>query len=363
MPNRERETLEELLEEASAEEFSANIGKKQKSRLSFIVDNACSGKNRSALAVVTTLLLKKTLSPEQDIRRHQKGMANGFAGRSLDKKIVTPFLRDKNFPCMRESGWLTRSFEQAHPYDLKYPANFKLDDLKEAFLRIVNAVQKGTDARECLKYLFHELVEWREENASLNLAKPTGKRIEDIVNLVQLHWQDDLPGVAKLPVLAIYAVYKCLVSEVTRYEDCRLLELLSHTSADSRTDRIGDIDVEDENAKTIESVEVKHKITITSSLIEQLREKIAVSGLRAFYVLSTDETISPEEMDKITKLLLEIRQSYGCQVIVNGVACTIRYYLRLLSDTDNFVHEYVTLVENDSEVPFALKSRWNEIVG
>ena len=223
--------------------------------------------------------------------------------------------------------------------------------------------RKKLTQKNVLSICSGELVKWREKNASLNLAKPTGKRIEDIVNLVQLHWQEDMPGVARLPVLAIYAVYKCLVSEVTRYRNCELLELLSHTSADSKTDRVGDVDVEDESSKTIESVEVKHKVAITCSLIEQLKEKIAGSGLRTFYVLSTDEIISPEEMVKITKLLLEIRQNYGCQVIVNGVACTIRYYLRLLSDTDNFLHEYVTLVEEDSEVPFALKSRWNEIVG
>ena len=261
---------------------------------------------------------------------------------------------------MKESGWLTRSFEQAHPYDLKYPANFKSEDIKDAFLRIVNAVQKGTDPRECLKYLFCELVKWRESNASLTLAKPTGKRIEDIVSLIQEHWQNDLPGVARLPVLAIYAVYECLVSEVAKYRGCRVLKLLSHTSADFRTDRFGDIDIANEESKTIESVEVKHNIAITSSLIEQLKEKISGSGLKTFYILSTNERIPREEMTDITDLLLTIRQNYGCQVIVNGVARTIKYYLRLLSDTDNFVHEYVTLVENDPEIPFALKSRWND---
>ena len=67
-------------------------------------------------------------------------------------------------------------------------------------------------------------------------------------------------------------------------------------------------------------------------------------------------------MDKITNLLLDIRQNYGCQVIVNGVACTIKYYLRLLSDVDIFIHKYVSLVENDREVTFELKTKWNDIV-
>ena len=261
------------------------------------------------------------------------------------------------------SGWLSRSFEQTHPYDLGYPGAISPKNVKESFLWIVNTVQAGAaDARECLKYLFQQLIEWRERNALLNLAKPTGRRIEDIVNLVQKHWQAGLPGSARLPVLAIYAVYKCLISEVAKYKNCQLLELLSHTSADSKTDRFGDVDVMNDESKTIESVEIKYDIAISSSLIEQLREKIASSGLKTFYILSTREDIPPKELGKITELLVSIRQNYGCQVIVNGVACTLRYYLRLLSDTDNYLYEYVELVENDSEIPFRLKNLWNEVM-
>ncbi|MYJ86315.1 MAG: hypothetical protein F4044_01200 [Rhodobacteraceae bacterium] len=364
MPNHERITLEFLLSEASTEGYSVNLVTDHTKMLSTIIKNACNGKNRAVLAVVMTLLLKKILSPEQDIRLHQAGMQNGFSGRVLDSVNVTPFLRDENFPYMQSgSGWLTRSLEQAHPYNLDYPGRITPKDLKQAFLEIIYSVEEGINAEECLKYLLNQLVMWREENASLSLAKPTGKRIEDIVNLVRDHWQCDLTGAAKLPVLAIYAVYKCLVSEVARYRNYQLLELLSHTSADSRTDRIADIDVVGENLKKIESVEVKHNLAITCSLVEQLKEKIAGSGLRTFYVLSTIETISPEEMRNLTSLLMKIRKNYGCQVIVNGVACTIRYYLRLLSDADDFVDEYVNLVANDSEIPFELKRRWNELIG
>ncbi|MBC6444913.1 MAG: restriction endonuclease, SacI family [Alphaproteobacteria bacterium GM202ARS2] len=362
---RAKEILETLLKEASVKEFSARIETQFTSSLSVIVGHACRGRNRAALAVVMTLFLKKVLSPKQDIRRHQKKMDGGFSGRSLDEKVVTPFLRENNFPYMSSgSGWLTRSFEQSRPYDLHYPADLKPKGIKEAFLSIVDAVQKGTaDARECLKYLLHELVEWRKANASLKLAKPMGKRIEDIVCLIDKHWQTDISGVAKLPVLAIYAVYTCLVSEVTKYKDCQLLELLSHTSADSKTDRVGDIDVVDKNSKTVEAVEVKHRIALTCALIEQLKEKIAGSGLKTFYVLSTNEAISQKEMVKITDVLLAIRDNYGCQVIVNGVARTLRYYLRLLENTDKFVDEYVALMENDREIPFDLKKHWNEVVG
>ena len=356
-------TLNQILHTLSLKETCDGLADIHQSNLSAIVDSACNGSNKAVLAVVITLFLKKILSPEQDIRYHQKSMDKGFSGRGLDARVVTPFLRDNKFPYMQSgSGWLTRSLEQKQPYDNNYPGAIKPPDLKAAFLNIINAVEKRKiPAEKCLVYLFSKLVEWRERDASIILSKPTGKRIEDVIDIVRKHWQSNISGAARLPVLAVYAVYQCLISEVSKYKDCRLLELLSHTSADSQTERIGDIDV-NIGDNTIESVEIKHNIAITAGLIEQLKEKVAGAGLKTFYVLSTNENIPPHEMDKITNLLLDIRQNYGCQVIVNGVACTIKYYLRLLSDVDIFIHKYVSLVENDREVTFELKTKWNDIV-
>ena len=355
--------LNQVMNTSSSEQTWANLDVKHRSALSIIVDNACTGNSKSVLAVVITLILKKILSPEQDIRFHQKNMNQGFSGRGLDQRAVTPFLRENKFPYMQAgSGWLTRSLEQNHPYTYDYPGVITPPDLKGAFLEVVNLVEKQkVSAKVCLAYVLHELLVWRERNASITLSKPTGKRIEDIVSCVQKHWQCNISGTARLPVLAVYAVYQCLISEVFKYKDCQLLELLSHTSADSKTERVGDIDIKSGDS-TIESVEIKHNIAITAALIEQLRAKIAGAGLKTFYILSTNENISPDEMNKITNLLLDIRRNYGCQVIVNGVSCTIRYYLRLLQDIDMFLHKYVLLVEADKELGFELKIKWNDIV-
>lgn len=83
-------------------------------------------RSRAVLAVLTTLLLKKLVNLDQDIRLHQSVISGGFSGRGLDSRVVTPFLREKCFPYMQsDSGWLTRSLEQSHPYNLHYPGNMK----------------------------------------------------------------------------------------------------------------------------------------------------------------------------------------------------------------------------------------------
>ena len=361
---RENDVLNNALNQASSEKYKPEpVAQKHRDMLGVITACACSGKQKSALAVTATLLLKKIINPEQDIRLHQSSLPGSFSGRTLDTKCVTPFLAREGFPSMQAgSGWLTRSFEQKQPFKEDYPGGISPPELKKAFLNIARDVEHGADARSLLICLLHLLLDWRNLNASLTLAKPTGQRIEEIVRIVESHWLSELPGSARLPVLATYAAYKCLIPELSRYKNCRLQDLLSHTSADAKTARVGDIDVLYQDGRPFEAVEVKYKIAITAPLIQQLREKIAASGIKTYYVLSTNELISPDAMNAVTELLLGMRQKYGCQVIVNGVATTIKYYLRLMADTDRYISEYVSLVARDKEIPFDLKRHWNHIL-
>jgi len=255
--------------------------------LATVTNNACNNSNKAVLAVLLTLACKKQESPGQDIRIHQKRMSGGFSGRGLDSKTVTPFLAREKFPSMKGgSGWLTPSLEQTHPYNFQYPGNISPNDLKTSFLRVVDAIQGGrAKPKACILFMLKRLLDWRSENAELEIAKPMGKRISEVVSLVERHWSGDGSGYSKIPTLAMYAVYRCLVREMDRYKNCELLPLLSHTSADEKTNRIGDVDVLDDNGTVFESVEVKHRIPITSSMVEGASEKIMGAGLKTFYIV------------------------------------------------------------------------------
>ena len=129
-------------------------------------------RSKAILAVLTTLLLKKLMAPSQDIRLHQSGMSGGFSGRGLDSRVVTPFLKEKIFPHMQSgSGWLTRSLEQARPYDLHYPGNMKPAAVKNAFLKLVNGVQcHGLSAENIMIAIFIGLIRFRDDNVNLVLS-------------------------------------------------------------------------------------------------------------------------------------------------------------------------------------------------
>ena len=110
---------------------------------------------------------------------------------------------------MAESGWLTRSLEQAHPYTLDYPGKIKPDMVKTAFLGIIDAVQvQGVSAGNVLLYFFELLIKQRD-SMNIELAKPHSLQIANIIKYLEKHftYHYTCAGASRLPTLAIYAAY------------------------------------------------------------------------------------------------------------------------------------------------------------
>lgn len=346
---------------AGAVKHKSSLTKDDKDSIAQVVNSATGGVNKAVLAVLVTLLVKKIMDTKQDIRLHQDGMRDGFSGRVFDTKNITPFLSENDFPYMQSgSGWLTRSFEQAVPYDLDYPGKITPAKTKTAFLQLLDNVEKDQKlARQYLDEIFIILVQFREKSTDLTLSRPKNKSIEELVAILENFWGQKGHGMSRVPVLAVYAAYKCLEAEVGRYEGHTLLPLLSHTAADEKTKRAGDIDLM-LDSKIVESVEIKHGVAITADLVLTIIEKVKTTSVKRYYILSTDEDI--KEIEKISNLITKARLSYGCEIIVNGVAKSLKYYLRLVSNTDNFLDIFVTLLQEDKEIAYDAKKTWDEIM-
>lgn len=50
------------------------------------------------------------------------------------------------------------------------------------------------------------------------------------------------------------------------------------------------------------------------------------------------------------------------KVIVNGIMPTLKYYLRLLTNTFEFIDNYVNLLEEDTSLKFEHKVKWNQLI-
>ncbi|MCW1312855.1 MAG: hypothetical protein OH338_05520 [Candidatus Parvarchaeota archaeon] len=363
MPNEEFERAQEVLESLSHIEpvnDTILIDSSATEDLDTIIEHAETSKG--ILAVLITSLVKKIISPSQDIRKHQAGMDGGYSGRRLDTKVITPFLKRNNFPAMAESGWLTRSLEQASPYTLDYKGAIRPLELKDAFLRTLNRIEEGSlNSELALKYIFTKLTEQRDEYA-ITVAKPQGLPIDDIITCLDKHfyYEYESAGASRLPVLAIYAAYTQMVREISRYKDWVLSDLGRHNAADRRANTIGDIQVLDKTGSIVEAVEIKYEKQIDTGMIMEAFKKFETQRVERYYILTTYK--NQQHNEEITKTITEIKNENGCQVIVNGVEPTLKYYLRLLKNPDTFIVAYAELLEKDPDVKYEQRKVWNNII-
>lgn len=320
---------------------------------------------KGVFTVLVTLLTHKILYPEQDIRNHQSGIKNGFSGRTIDTKYITPTLKELGLPSMAESGWLTRSLEQPYPYTLDYEGKISNISVKKAFLEILDFIEKKPNQTESVLKLIlnHAIRIKKEQKIKIESLKNADKlTIVSIVNVLNQHFSYNYKtqGGSKLPVLAFFAIYQLLVKELKRYENCELPNLGSHTASDRTSKSAGDIEIF-KNKQLFEAIEIKLDKIIDANVVRIAIEKIHRFNPERYYILS-NQGINETEKTEIESLINDVRQNHGCQIIINGVLPTIKYYLRLVGNLETFVSNYSILVERDKELKIIHKKYWNDLI-
>ncbi len=344
-------------------------------KISLIAKN-CS-KQKGVYTVLVTLLIHKTLRPQQDVRFHQENLLNGFSGRTIDTKYITPTLKYLGLPSMAESGWLTRSLEQPFPYLMNYQGKIGGKGVKEAFLGVLDFLEVKTKpinqsriAELLAIYLLKVVLEISIDEAiiipKIQDNKKSEIKINDIISALEEHFYCKTytaKGTSKLPVIAIYAIYELIIKEVSRYQNCNLKPLGSHTASDRTSKSSGDIEIyysESPNS-LLEVIEIKFEKPIDKHMVAIAIEKIAKFNPERYLILSS-ANIKQEDMSDIAKMIDEVAKEYKCQIIVNGVLPTIKYYLRLVNYLPEFIDNYSALIEKDQEINFDHKQKWSEII-
>ncbi len=320
---------------------------------------------KGVFTVLVTLVTHKIIDPKQDIRKHQTSMKGGFSGRSIDTTHITPTLKELGLPSMAESGWLTRSLEQPYPYNLDYNGKISNRIVKEAFLNLLDFVEKNPScAKNVLRLLLAEaIVSKNEAIVEIQpLENPEKLTIEKIITALDEHFRSkyDTHGGSKLPVLAFFAIYKSLIKEIGRYKDCTLAEMGSHTASDRTSKSAGDIEIF-KRTNLFEAIEIKLDKAIDANIVRIAIEKVIRYNPDRYYILSY---IGIKESDKlqIADLINKIKIDHGCQIIINGLLPTIKYYLRLITSLDEFINNYNNLVANDKEIKKIHKDKWNQLI-
>ncbi len=320
---------------------------------------------KGVFTVLLTLLIHKLIDSKQDIRFHQSNLKNGFSGRSIDTKYITPTLKALKLPSMAESGWLTRSLEQPYPYNLSYNGKISNIQVKEASLNIIDFVQtKKGDSYEITRLLFYYVLKKKKEfEIIINPLKDSDKlTISDIVNCLTefFTYNYGVFGASKLPVLSFYSIFQILVDELFRYKNCQLKELGSHTASDKTSQSCGDIEI-NKKKKLFEAIEIKLNKPIDMIMVRIAIEKVIKFNPKRYYIFSLLD-VKKDEKEEIEKSIYAFKLKHGCQIILNGTIPTLKYYLRLISSLKLFIEIFSKKIETDLEIKKEHKEKWNILV-
>ena len=73
-----------------------------------------------------------------------------------------------------------------------------------------------------------------------------------------------------------------------------------------------------------------------------------------------------EDVDAIRKLIYKLRNEHGCEIIVNGIIPSLKYYLRLLNDPVMFLDRYGGNLQADFDISTDVKrihlQYWDELL-
>ena len=351
--------LEELYNQAiEQKDYTNKLNAKTLQNIQTIAQKSFNQKG--VFTVLVTLSIYKIVHPKQDIRKHQTQIKGGFSGRSIDTRYITPTLKKLGLPSMAESGWLTRSLEQPYPYNLDYEG--KIRQVKQEFLELVNDIEiNKINPKYILVELLKLIIEIQKANkiTITPLTNPEKLTINRTIELLDKQFNYDYKTSygSKLPVLAFYAIYQLLIKEISRYQKCKLKALGSHTASDRTSKSAGDIELF-KGKKLFEAIEIKLDKPIDANILRIAKEKIVRFNPQRYYILSNQGVVDEEVVYKIIE---EVKQEHGCQIIVNGVLSTLKYYMRLIDNLEEFYQCYSDLISNDTELKTIHKQVWNEL--
>ena len=320
-------------------------------------------RQHAARGVVLTLAAYKVIRPAQDIRAHKVDHPGGFSGRSIDNAATIPFLQANGLYYNVESHWLTQSFSFAGPYVRGSVLKLSPKALGPILIEILNAIQEAAQPVEFAKAvvvrILGSLIDERNRG-KIPLEKPQNLSIDQTIRLLKehflTHYEKNAP---RLPQVAIYAIYQCIMPTMTRYKNLTLMPLERMKAANRKSGSVGDIDV-NRDAQPFEAVEIKFQVSITRDHVAEAIQKIKTVSVQRYFIFST-AGIADGEADEIHRLRTEFRRSNGCEIIVNGVLDTINYYLRLIDSPAMFVNRYTALIEKDADLSYQHRVAWNAV--
>ena len=275
---------------------------------------------------------------------------NAFSGRSLDERVVNPFLQEKRVPSSR--GPYLSVFRRSVRFDPGTRAGLRDKEGFDAFLEVIDylhSIAEDAELNVVLKYLLHRFVQMREA-ADVPVTRLQRISLEQYDLLISGLLAT--PSGGRFPMLLVISAFQAVKNFFGLNWDITWQGI---NVADTASGAGGDITIT-HNGEMLLSIEVTERAVDRSRVVATFNTKIAPAGIEDYLFFVRSPDIEPAARQ-------QARQYFAQGHEVNFVEIKV-WILTLLATTgsrgrDGFNRALVELLQSP-DVSSVMKTAWND---
>jgi len=230
---------------------------------------ACYDKSKSPLKAIVAAGISKIAFPEWDIREHQMQIGGLHSLRSVDTRYISSEIYKLGLYDTPTSFAMTRSFEKAECYDMKYSGKISPTKVKQPFLKTIQMINSTKiKNKNILLYIFEWLIENKaklDAMKSIKISPCSEITLESVYNTIE-HLLSLGSGSSVVPVIITHACCTLV------FRDIFIKPLKYHSATDKGTHSLGDIEgLYMKHPKL--AIEIKYNMAITETIILSFDQK------------------------------------------------------------------------------------------
>ncbi|MGD0794863.1 MAG: restriction endonuclease, SacI family [Dehalococcoidales bacterium] len=275
---------------------------------------------------------------------------NAFSGRTLDEKVVNPFLQSRNIPSSK--GPYLSVFRRSVKFEKKTGKGLR--DVKgyNAFLNLISYLEKTstkTDLNNFLFYLLCKFLQLREESL-INLTKLQRISLEQFDRLIT--GLLSLSSGGRVPLILVVAAFNTIIEYFNLNWE---ISWQGINVSDAASGVGGDITIKNKN-ETVLAIEVTERPLDKERILTTFNTKIASAGIENYLFLLKKADIPPEVKQ-------QARQYFAQGNEINFVE--IKNWILMLLATVGakgraVFNEMLIKMLTAPDIPKTLKVKWNE---
>ena len=312
-----------------------------------------SSKTQAYREVLLGCILARLANPETNVRQpYVEQGERAFSGRTLDEKVVNPFLHSMQIPSSK--GPYLAVFRRSVQFDDATRRGLKDRLGYDALLEVLAYVEIQRERHSVLQLLDHVLYRFASlrEDADIQIARLPRISLGQYESLIS--GLLSVPSGGRIPVILAVSMLETL-SQIFRLD--WIIEYAGINVTDAASGTSGDITVR-RSGTVVMVLEVTERPVEASRVQTTFRSKIAASGVVDYLFMTDKRRVSPDAAEEASKYFA---QGYE----INFIDTSSWVFMCLATLGASGRTEYnkrLTTLFQSPELPNAVKTGWNNEV-